>query len=130
MGIAWKDTRLMFLNLRPNASSNIVKGDTARSLWIPPLEIPGALSDYNLDYEDRSSLLINKESNGTHVKTNMLHEGMQYHGSLNSVMLIKQLKVTHSCIFELKNYPFDVQLCEMKVSSTLNFFEQTLTKRY
>ena len=120
MGIAWKDTRLMFLNLRPNERSNIVKGDTARSLWIPPLEIPGALSDYNLDYEEKSSLLIDKESDGTHAKTNILHEGMQYDGSLNSVMLIKQLKVTHSCIFELKNYPFDIQLCKMEVISPLN----------
>ena len=118
MEIKWKDTRLMFLNLRPNPKSNIVKGDTARSLWMPPLEIPGALSDYNLDYEDKSSLLIDKESNGFHAKTNILHEGMLYHGSLNSVMLIKQLKVTHSCIFELKNYPFDIQFCEMKVIPT------------
>ena len=110
----WRDSRINFVNLR-SGLTNIVSDETAKTLWIPPLEIPEALTETNLDYDDKSSLLVLRESNGTAAGTEILHEGVQFEGNQNSLMFIKQLQLKHNCMFQLQNYPFDVQLCRMKV---------------
>ena len=54
-----------------------------------------------------------KQSQGKATKIDHLHEGMEFDGSIINAIgfyyLTKQLQLTHSCMFRLENYPFDVQ---------------------
>ena len=115
----WRDGRLRFLNLRSGLSANIIDDETARSLWIPPLEIPEALTECHFEYDKVSSLQVAKQSEGNATGIEHLHEGMEFDGSVIPLMLTKQLQLKHSCMFRLENYPFDVQLCKMKVGLAL-----------
>ena len=115
----WRDGRLRFLNLRSGLTANIINDETARSLWIPPLEIPEALTECHFEYDKVSSLQVAKQSEGNANGIEHLHEGMEFDGSVIPLMLTKQLQLKHSCMFRLENYPFDVQLCKMKVGLAL-----------
>ena len=116
MVIHWFDPRLTYVNLRNLITSNIVEAEIASSLWTPPLVIPGALTSYNLAYEEKSYLLVNKtQQNGQTTGVHIVHEGIQFEGGLNPLTLVKELQLKHSCTFELRNYPFDVQFCKLKV---------------
>ena len=117
MVIAWMDPRLSFVNLRDDMASNIVNDETASAMWIPPLLIPEALTDYSLEYEKKSYLVVRKEQmTGQNTGFENVHEGILFDGSKNKLALVKQLQLKHSCTFELMHYPFDTQLCKFKVT--------------
>ena len=47
-------------------------------------------------------------------------ESIHYEGGKNEIVLAQDFQFEHNCIFDLLEYPFDVQLCPMKVNIGLH----------
>ena len=111
----WKDARLAFSNLRQKYTDNRL-GETEQSLiWTPTIQFEFGVGDHGFGVKYGATIIVEKGSEGTAMSIENIHEGKTYLGSENNLTMIQLFKLQHSCVFELKNYPFDQQTCELKV---------------
>ena len=113
----WKDARLDFSNLRKTDSENKLGEYEESLIWTPPLQFEYGIGDHDFGVTHGATIIVEKRSEGTAMPMENIHEGKTYSGSHNNLSMIQLLKFQHSCIFNLRNYPFDRQTCKLQVNT-------------
>ncbi len=112
------DWRLIFHNLKKDEKhKNIIGTDEREILWIPNLVFDNSVEDVQISNDPFSSLIVNNTGSSTVVLSNNLKEDEQYDGSDNGVIYSREYKMKLLCTFEQHHYPFDSQMCFIKVNS-------------
>ena len=113
----WKDSRLKFSDLRPDLTQNQLSDSEESMIWTPPLVFEKTLGTHLFGIEHGAKIQVERKSDGEPMPITSLHEGTWYDGSNTNLTMFQYFKFEHSCHFELNDYPFDSQQCDLKVSS-------------
>ena len=116
----WNDSRLEFSNLQKNASLNQLSEYEESLIWTPSLQFEGAVDIQAFGIEYGATIQVEKHTSGKTMPISNIYEGLVYNGSHNTLSMVQFFKFEHNCNFQLKNYPFDHQGCELTVSPFLN----------
>ena len=115
------DWRLSFVNLKTNEKrKNIVGSEEKDQIWIPNLVFDNSVKDTQVKNDEFAVLQINQKSNGFLQVNDELQENLEYNGTLNNLRFSRSYKLSLLCDFELHYYPFDSQVCSIKVSHLLS----------
>ena len=79
-----------------------------------------SVKDTQVKNDEFAVLQINQKSNGFLQVNDELQENLEYNGTLNNLRFSRSYKLSLLCDFELHYYPFDSQVCSIKVSHLLS----------
>ena len=127
----WRDQRLQFRNLKESDYLNTVSREEAHSIWYPKLVFFNTKEKFvakvtkgkkfeadiqslpSFQYDDKSSMLINRTGRFHISKIHHLHNNHMYYGKDNDLVLSRIFTTKFICEYQLVYYPFDTQKCNM-----------------
>jgi len=110
------DWRLQFVNLKNETGRKNIIGKRERDkIWIPHLVFDNSVKDFQIKNDDFSSLMVDQNKNATKELNIYLQEDERYNGSENNLIYSRTYQIKLMCEFEQHNYPFDHQICKIKV---------------
>ena len=119
LSLEWYDERIRFSNLKNEDLTNLVGYQNMEKIWIPPLIFNNTKKNIMVVPQPTASLFINKRGNYTVAPPSSVNEDFYYQGSENVFVYKIDYEMTCNCIFNLYEYPFDTQTCEIEVRSTV-----------
>ncbi len=114
------DWRITFVNLKNNTKRvNAVGPDERNKIWIPNLVFDNSPNDAYIKNDALSSLIIKKEGPTTLKLNQNLQENEESTGNSNPLEYARNYELELGCDFQLHNYPFDSQMCSIKVINSI-----------
>ena len=115
--LLWRDRRLTFTNPKVN-KTNLIPAETSQKLWNPLLELvhENAVIGEILYTEDSTVKL--HATVPEELDPSKAVENRMFSGSHNPLELTQRMKVKYNCLFNVRNFPFDVNNCSfiMKIN--------------
>ncbi|XP_047500997.1 uncharacterized protein LOC125047016 [Penaeus chinensis] len=109
----WRDARLNFANLHGNFMLNDIKKE---DVWRPSISISDGTESIVKPEILKEFLYVVREGEPLPPDTSRLKEDVLYRGSENTIVLNYAVRIEAMCIFQLHNYPFDKQKCQLRFS--------------
>ena len=114
----WADIRLTYLNLKRNSTKNKITAEELENIWKPWTVFDNTEhieSIVTTDEPDTLTIIPNPElrferADKTHFQNTRLFKGME-----NVISFWRQKTVNWVCVYNMRWYPFDVQLCELRL---------------
>ena len=111
--LKWKDPRLTFKNLKE--TGNYMEKSLLEQIWLPKLYFANTEGNLQLLADDSMTAQVLKDGNGILMESMELHEGNLFVGKENSLMVKVYPQFDFHCDFELSNFPFDNQACDISI---------------
>ena len=108
----WKDDKITFLNLKKEASKNLISNDDMSNLWYPWIVFHNIESRDVVkltDKLDRTQIIPSKEFKYVEADQTNLHITRFFKGSENLISMQKQYYTNWMSAYNMKWYPFDKQ---------------------
>ena len=118
LSIKWFDRRLTWMNLMDNRGLNILTDSEINNIWVPELLFTNTAENFKTDKTDRKSIIRIEKQGRPFLKETDPEETAYYEGAENPVTFAREYNQEFACDFELHNYPFDVQICQIVLSPT------------
>ena len=118
LSINWFDSRLTWMNLMDNRGLNILTESEISNIWVPELLFTNTAENLKTDKADRKSIIRIEKLGRPFLKETDPEETAYYEGVENPVTFSKEYNQEFACDFDLHNYPFDVQRCQVVLSPT------------
>ena len=100
------------MNLVENKGLNNLDDEETSKIWTPNLVFKNTADDVKTVPDNDSMILIEKRGNHKIEKSD-LQETAYHEGSENPITFSRNYNQEFICNFELHNYPFDVQSCQI-----------------
>ena len=119
--LKWKDIRLTFQNLKESHFQNEVSAKNIENLWKPRLKYVNSQSKKTekqiLQYSSLSSaIMLSREGPFTEAPLSQWDEARVYNSSTTEILWRSLHFMSFACDFEMFYFPFDLQICFIKVS--------------
>ncbi|CAL4133301.1 unnamed protein product, partial [Meganyctiphanes norvegica] len=114
--MVWNDVDLQFVNLNDDYTLNQVSLPDLHKLWIPWIEFINTEGNHITILDEQAYMKINKNSSYTEADITSSYETELYSGSTNPFHLSRKYGKKFQCNFHLSSYPFDKQVCYMKMA--------------
>ncbi|ROT78506.1 putative gamma-aminobutyric acid receptor subunit delta [Penaeus vannamei] len=112
VSITWRDDRLSFQHLSTSGEKFISKEDVTR-MWMPQFQI---LDLVDAKYKLLENIVIVSTSKGAQLPVfNSIKRDPFYPGKDNNITSSSQHTAQITCSFDLYVYPFDVQMCSIRL---------------
>ena len=115
---SWSNPQLTFLDLKSNRVKNAISGEDWERMWIPwtLFENVEHEDDYKgTDMKDKMTILPNPEFKYEEADRTQMRNVRFFKGSENVISYQRQLLVKWICVYNMRWYPFDSQICTMKM---------------
>ena len=124
--LTWTDHRLTFKNLRSNPTENLLGMKEVDKIWTPEVVIRNSLDRTRIMAAKDKVWSLHVERKGKPIPNSYkeIDEDYLYPGSENTFHLIKFTKATLQCKFNLRMYPFDIQMCPILIAVPAHFNHQ------
>ena len=117
----WFDSRLTWNDLNDDDFLNIPDQDVIDKLWVPIVKFENTENKYETPHDQKATILVKKRGNPILSPIHEMEEIAYYKGSENSVQYARDFFLRFRCDFELRNYPFDTQICTFSLKKTSRF---------
>lgn len=107
----WFDSRLKMQNLKDDIQLNILGNEEKDDPWFPIVIFMNHKHRERLVLDDKTSLVVRKEGNGSANTLADLNAAKVYYGEENPFFYVRSYTVDLECVFNLRSYPFDTQAC-------------------
>ena len=136
----WYDSRITFRNLKINKDENILNMNEINQIWCPELIFWDSNEIGVIKAGDQVSKDTSKFSSGKgtvrvlrfgipkHNELKELDEDYLYAGKENALLMTNRMVVKLGCKFFLQMYPFDSQLCPIKLNKDIEQGPQFVLK--
>lgn len=134
----WYDPRITFRNLKMNKDEiNLLSIEEIGKIWSPQLKFVDSNEIGVVEAGDQVPTGVFTEKgtvtilrNGDHQNNALveLDEDYLYPGNENALLMTNHLVVRLGCRFELQLYPFDTQICPIKLIKKLKYESQFVLK--
>ena len=111
----WVDRRLTWKNLLKNKSLNFLSASEISKIWVPHLIFKNTGQELETKADNASILLVEKKTDSM-VEAEDLFQTPYYSGSENPLSYARVYALNFFCQFELRNFPFDFQTCQIVLS--------------
>ena len=109
--VEWFDARLTWNNLNDDKFLNIPDEDVINQLWVPVIIFDNTDDKYETPLDKKARIVVDKKGKYTLSPVTEMEEVAYYAGSENSIQYSRDFYQKFKCQFELRNYPFDKQIC-------------------
>lgn len=114
--LRWYDPRLEMHNLKDVDELNMLSRAEQNSIWVPVLTFDNTeKKDFTLN-DELSYVIIQREGNQTRSKSDHLENIYIYEGADNALRQSRIYNNKFICVYYLREYPFDVQQCQLRFS--------------
>ncbi|XP_063600303.1 uncharacterized protein LOC134776483 [Penaeus indicus] len=113
----WFDSRLRFRHLNYASELNSLTG-LERQPWRPKLEFLGDRNTASDVQERRVTLSVRRYTTPLRDNDEEVLESEIFEGGENGLLMVQKLTVTTPCQFSLEMFPFDQQVCHLRMSLT------------
>jgi len=111
---------LTFYNLRSTGDlQNNVGVEEKDQIWIPKLIFDNSAEENLVEIDHFSSLTVQQSSIGIRLLNEVLQENIKFKGSENYLIYSRTYKMDMVCEFEQQKFPFDTQICSIKVGTVV-----------
>ena len=128
--IWWYDSRIIFRNLKINKDKNILNKHEIDQIWSPELMFLDSnqvgiikagdhVSKDVSQFSGKGTVRILRQGNYQHNPLKELDEDYLYPGKENALLMTNHMVVKLGCKFFLEMYPFDSQLCPIKLNKDI-----------
>ena len=90
--------------------------DLIKKLWIPQLIFTNDLQQASIEIDDSSSLTVRRMGKPKLTSNTDIFEDYIFEGAENQLLYNDTYSLDLYCDFNLENYPFDFQVCVIKVN--------------
>ncbi|KAK4329193.1 hypothetical protein Pmani_000421 [Petrolisthes manimaculis] len=113
--MTWYDNRLTYNNLKPLTRLNTVSQDQVELLWRPQV---GFINTDDIEHtevdKDAVTTVLRRDTNFIPDLSNAFEVEI-YRGDANPVSTSRKYSTIFTCNFDLVLYPFDIQMCFMRL---------------
>ncbi|XP_023321489.1 acetylcholine receptor subunit alpha-type unc-38 [Eurytemora carolleeae] len=140
---SWLDSRLTFFDLRDNPALNSLSPQEKELLWIPVLVFDNTENKVTTLVDDKATITIRKEGKYYLSGLDEHNNRKNYQGAENLINLSRFYNIRFLCKYDLRWYPFDIQICQLRLSmfgesgdfsalepKLLNFFGERSSKEF
>ena len=113
----WRDHRLEFRNLKKGPEENVLNENELKDIWSPVIYFENTQKPDTVEIKSNSNVRIILSGNFSRSSINNVEEFRAFKGNENSLLWTEHLFRIFECKFNLKMFPFDVQ-----VNSTTSIF--------
>ena len=111
---------MIFYNLRSTGNlQNNVGVEEKDQIWIPKLIFDNSAEENLVEIDHFSSLTVQQSSIGIRLLNEVLQENIKFKGSENYLIYSRTYKMDMVCEFEQQKFPFDTQICSIKVGTVV-----------
>ena len=107
----WFDSRLTMQNLKDDIQLNVLSTEERTDPWRPTVIFYNNNESKRFILDEKASLLVRKEGEGTPNTYNDLDAANVFDGSENPIIYGRTYSIELECDFNLRAYPFDTQEC-------------------
>ena len=113
MEASWKDSRLMFYNLKADDELNSLKSSEKKDIWVPTILFSNTRDDLTSINDKHTFAKVIRSKNGTLLSLESNEDILQYKGSENEIKMSRIYEVDFICDYNMRFYPFDIQVCTL-----------------
>ena len=113
--LIWFDQRLIFKNLNEDMFLNLPTKKERRKLWMPVLIFENTAENYETPVDEKARIYVERLGNYTVSSMGEIEEIAYYKGSENRLQYIRTFHLRFKCEFKLHKFPFDTQVCKIKL---------------
>ena len=117
---SWNDARLTFKFLKNEPTENIVpKPNFGYNIWVPEIVFPNtrkALSSKQIPSDEYATIFVYRAGKPQNNSQEDLSKVVTYNGFDSNLFRIAFYSIDFECDFNVHNYPFDTQTCEILLS--------------
>ena len=110
---AWVDSRLQLYNLKEDVEMNTLVYEEKSIVWVPTIIFSNTRQDLTSRNDEKAfaKVIRNPKVNGTLISSEINEDIMVYQGSQNEIRINRVYEVEFICNYDMRFYPFDIQLC-------------------
>ena len=116
--MSWKDNRLRFINLRNMSEENTLSSKEKDYIWLPRFVFENTKDKSTSVVDDKSVILVEKYGRAEKADLTSVWNKLLYKGSENPLIYKRFYNIVFECEYLLQWYPFDYQVCLIKISPT------------
>ena len=113
--LEWKENRVTFQNLKKRTFLNALSEEDIKSLWLPLIVYTNTdqqeTTRLGMEWEWTTNVLVKREGAFERSGYGEVEEIEFFKGSENILVLEQTYTHKFQCVFQLKKYPFDTQVC-------------------
>ena len=122
--MSWLENRAKYHNLKLDTSLNLLTDEEVAQLWLPLVIYDNTdqkestrLSAPEADLQWTTTVTVTKQGNFTRSGLEEAHEIEIFQGSENPLVMTQTYTKEFQCLYQLQRYPFDTQVCMIKMAS-------------
>ena len=111
----WSDSRLEFYNLKTDIEMNTLIFEEKTKIWVPTIIFSNTRQDLTSMNDKKSFVKVNRNMmvNGTLISSEVNEDIQVYKGADNEIRSNRVYEVEFICNYDMRYYPFDIQVCSM-----------------
>jgi len=116
--LQWFDPKITWNDLNYNKFLNVPASNILERLWIPVIIFRNTEKKVESPLDQKTRIIVEKK--GTYALSSLedVKESAYYKGSENPLHYERDFSLKFDCQFDLKNYPFDCQVCSICMKKT------------
>ena len=108
---SWNDSRLQYYNLKEDEDLNTLFFSEKQQVWVPRILFSNTREDFTSKNDKQAFAKVIRSSKGSLVSLETSEDILVYKGSENEVRINRVYEVDFICDYDMRFYPFDIQVC-------------------
>ena len=118
LNLTWFDYRITFENLKGVTESfNYLEKEDIDTIWKPMLRFRSSVERKELAFDNLASVTVPRRGKPVLDSVENYYENEMFSGTENPFVYNSTFELLLNCIFDLRNFPFDYQICFIDVSA-------------
>ncbi|KAK4314330.1 hypothetical protein Pmani_014362 [Petrolisthes manimaculis] len=118
LDLTWTDNRLVYQNLKVNATLNILPMATVKELWAPQVGFVNAIGSHHTLLDGDTTMQVDRHTDTMGRDDAAAEEVELFSGEENALTIYRKYGTVFLCNLDLSLYPFDTQECFMHLKIT------------
>ena len=118
--LSWRDSRLVYNNLRTESSMNYIRPEETQQIWFPDFYFDNTREKVKSSIDGKSALSVVRNGPGVLTSLQDTENKLIFSGEENFIQYERFFSEEFHCDFYLHWYPFDQQLCFIHIKPSSN----------
>ena len=110
---SWKDARLQYYNLKEDEELNTLMFSEKQQIWVPRILFSNTREDFTSKNDKQAFAKVIRSKNGSLLSLEKNEDILEYKGAENEVKINRIYEVDFICDYNMRFYPFDIQVCTL-----------------
>ena len=118
--LKWIENRLVYQHLKTDRSLNALTQEDIQQLWLPEVIYENTdqkeSTRLGVQWEWKTRMIVERNGKETPTDMHTVDETEIFQGKANPLIMFQTYTHKFQCIYDLKKYPFDTQICSIDMA--------------